>query len=172
MIPGILVMDFIMIRNAVDYLSNAIELIANVCFMGSVLVVVISVFLRPLHIASPWADESACLLFIWTVFLSASIGLKRNVHIRIDVLLIRIPPKLKELLISILNILCLVFCIGLLYGVYLMLQVATVMRSPAMELSMIYFYLPLLIGFAMMIVYLSMFVLDFFLGKLGVDGGG
>ncbi|MBW2306415.1 MAG: TRAP transporter small permease [Deltaproteobacteria bacterium] len=165
-------MDFRTIRKAIDYLSNAIELTANVCFMGAVLVVVISVFLRLLHIASPWADEGACLLFIWTVFLSAAIGLKSNVHIRIDILLVRIPQQLKEVLIAILNMLCLIFCIGVLYGTYQMLQAATVMRSPAMELSMIYFYLPLFIGFAMMIMYLTIFVLDFTLGKLGVSGGG
>ena len=162
--------DFRMIKKAVDYLSNAIELVANVCFVGSVLVVVISVFLRPLQIASPWADEGACLLFIWTVFLSAAIGLKRDVHIRIDVLLVRIPQKLKNTLLALLNFLCLVFCIGVVYGAYQMIQVVTVMRSPAMELSMVYFYLPLFIGFAMMIIYLTIFVIDFAFGKMGLVG--
>jgi TRAP-type C4-dicarboxylate transport system permease small subunit len=160
-----------LIRKAVDYLSHAIELAANVCFIGSVGVVVISVILRPLQIASPWADESACLFFIWTVFLSAAVALRRNVHIRIDVLLIRMPAKLKEGLIFFLNILCLIFCIGLLYGAYQMMQAANVMRSPAMELSMTYFYLPLFIGFAMMIVYLAIFIMDFILDKLGLSGG-
>jgi len=32
--------------------------------------VVISVCLRPLHIASPWSDEGACMLFIWTIYLA------------------------------------------------------------------------------------------------------
>jgi len=161
----------ILAKKVIDLLSNAIELIANVCFMGSVLLVVVSVFLRPLEIASPWADEGACFLFIWTVFLAAAIALKRNTHIRIDVLLVRLPARLKEGFLFFLNILCLIFCLGLLYGVYQIMPVGWVMRSPAMEISMIYFYLPLFIGFAMMVVYLILSALDFFRGKQTAGGG-
>lgn len=160
-----------MARKIVDFLSNAIELIANVCFMGSVLLVVVSVFLRPLEIASPWADEGACFLFIWTVFLAAAIALKRNTHIRIDVLLVRLPARLKEGFLFILNILCLIFCLGLLYGIYQIIPVGWAMRSPAMEISMIYFYLPLFIGFAMMVVYLILLAIDFLGGKQTAGGG-
>jgi C4-dicarboxylate transporter DctQ subunit len=135
--------------------------------MVSVMVVVISVLLRPLEIASPWADESACLFFIWTVFLSAAIGLKRNVHIRIDILLIRIPQRVREVLLFVLNLLCLAFCGGVLSGVYQMMRAVMVMHSPALELSMVYFYLPLLIGFAMMILYLVMFTLNFIFERIG-----
>jgi len=153
------------IRKVIDHLSNVIELIANVCFMGSVLLVVASVFLRPLQIASPWADEGACLLFIWTVFPAAAIALKRNTHIRIDVMLARLSPSAKERLFFFLNILCFVFCLGLLYGAAQMMRAAGFMYSPSMEIPMIYFYLPLLLGFAMMSVYLVLMLLDFLRGK-------
>jgi TRAP-type C4-dicarboxylate transport system permease small subunit len=146
-------------------LSSLFELIANVCFMGSVLLVVVSVFLRPLQIASPWADEGACFLFIWTVFPAAAIALKRNTHIRIDVMLARLSPRAKERLFFLLNILCFVFCLGLLYGAAQMMRAAGVMFSPSMEISMIYFYLPLFLGFTMMSAYLFFMVLDFLRGK-------
>ncbi len=160
-----------MAGKVINFLSNAIELVANVSFMGSVLLVVVSVFLRPLKVPSPWADEGACFLFIWTVFLAAAIALKRNTHIRIDVLLVRLPARVREGFLFILNILCLIFCLGLLYGVYQIMPVGWVMRSPAMEISMIYYYLPLLIGFVAMIVYLMLSVLDFFGGKETAGGG-
>ena len=146
-------------------MSNVIEVIANVCFMGSVVLVVVSVFLRPLQIASPWADEGACFLFIWTVFLAAAIALKRNTHIRIDVMLTRLSPSFKDRLLFFLNILCIVFCLGLVYGAYQMLRVGGLMQSPSMEISMFYFYLPLFLGFVMMVVYLFLMIVDFLGGR-------
>ena len=156
-----------MVRRAVDHLSDILEWVANVCFIGAVSLVVISVCLRPLHIAAPWSDEGACWLFIWTIFLSAAIALKRNLHIRIDVMLLHIPKKLKDSLLFFLNILCLLFCVGLLSGIYQMIQASWHMKSPAIEIPMIFYYLPLFIGFAMMIVYLMSFILDFIQGKPG-----
>lgn len=153
-------------------MSSVLELIANVCFMGSVLLVVVSVFLRPLQIASPWADEGACFLFIWTVFPAAAIALKRNTHIRIDVMLNRLSPSAKEGLLFYLNILCFVFCLGLLYGAAQMMRAAGVMSSPAMGISMLYFYLPLFLGFAMMSVYLGLMLLDFWRVKRNSHGDG
>ncbi len=158
-----------MFKKLIDYLSYGIELVANVCFLGSVFLVVVSVFLRPLQIASPWADEGACFLFIWTVFLAAAIALKRNAHIRIDVMLTRFSPSFKDRMLFFLNVLCILFCLGLVYGAIQMLRVGGVMRSPAMEISMFYFYLPLLIGFAMMVVYLFLMIVDF-LGGRGAEG--
>lgn len=40
------------------------------------------------------ADEIASFAVIWSVFFTASIGVKRNIHVRIDVLLYVVPPGL------------------------------------------------------------------------------
>jgi TRAP-type C4-dicarboxylate transport system permease small subunit len=154
-----------MFRKAVDALSAALEWIAIGCFTGAVGLVIVAVSLRPLQIASPWSDEGACWLFIWTIFLSAAVALKRNLHIRIDVVLLHLPPKWRGGLLFVLNILCLIFCIGLLYGISQMFQASYHMTSPALEIPMAFYYLPLFIGFAMMVVYLAIFIWDFILGK-------
>jgi C4-dicarboxylate transporter DctQ subunit len=126
--------------------------------------------LRPLQIAAPWSDEGACLLFIWTSFLSAAIALKRNLHIRIDVLLVKLPAGMKEGFLWVLDLLCLPFCIGLLYGIYRMMEASLYMTTSVLEISMIFYYLPLFIGFSMMAVYLSLSLFDFFL-KRSEKGG-
>jgi len=160
-----------MVKKMIDYLSYGVELVANVAFAGSVLLVVISVALTALKIATPWADEGACFLFIWTVFLAAAVALRKNTHIRIDVLLNRVPPRMQGGYLFFLNILCLVFCLGILYGIYQMLEMAVAMRSPAMEISMFYYYLPLFIGFIMMVVYLIQMISGFFKGRPSAGGG-
>jgi TRAP-type C4-dicarboxylate transport system permease small subunit len=161
-----------MFRTAVAKLTWVLEWIAIACFMATVLLVVISVVLRPLQIATPWSDEGACLLFIWTTFLAAAVALKRGQHIRIDFLVLKMPEKAKKTFLWLLDILCLPFCIGLIYGNYLMMEASIHMRSPVIAIPLVYYYLPLFIGFVMMAVYLAIFILDFFLEKQSkVEGG-
>jgi len=159
-----------MFRRVVDRVTLVLEWVSIACFIATVLLVVVSVGLRPLQIAAPWSDEGACLLFIWTSFLSAAIALKRNLHIRIDVLLVKLPAGMKEGFLWVLDLLCLPFCIGLLYGIYQMMEASLYMTTSVLEISMIFYYLPLFIGFSMMAVYLSLSLFDFFL-KRSEKGG-
>ena len=154
-----------MLKKVVDRVTVTCEWVAIACFIATVVLVVVSVGLRPLHIAAPWSDEGACLLFIWTSFLAAAVALKRNQHIRIDVLLLKLPPKAKGGFLCFLDLLCLPFCIGLIYGIYQMMEASFYMRSSVLELPMLTYYLPLLVGFVMMAVYLIISVFDFFLKK-------
>jgi TRAP-type C4-dicarboxylate transport system permease small subunit len=159
-----------MFRRAVDRVSWILEWVSIACFIVTVLLVVVSVCLRPLQIAAPWSDEGACLLFIWTSFLSAAIALRRNLHIRIDVLLVKLPAGMKRGFLWFLDLLCLPFCIGLLYGIYQMMEASLYMTSSVLEISMIYYYLPLFVGFFMMAVYLSLSIFDFFLKSTEKSG--
>jgi TRAP-type C4-dicarboxylate transport system permease small subunit len=154
-----------MFRKAIDRVTVVLEWVAVACFIVTVGLVVVSVVLRPLHIAAPWSDEGACWLFLWTSFLSAAVALKRNLHIRIDVILLKLPPRMKDGYVCFLDLLCLPFCIGLIYGVYQMMEASYYMRSSVLEIPMLTYYLPLFIGFLMMAVYLSMSLFDFFLKK-------
>jgi len=154
-----------MFRSAVAKVTWVLEWIAIACFIATVLLVVISVALRPLQIATPWSDEGACLLFIWTTFLAAAVALKRGQHIRIDFLILKLPEKAKNTFLWLLDILCLPFCFGLIYGNYLMMEASIHMRSPVIEISLVFYYLPLFIGFVMMAIYLMISIFDFILGK-------
>jgi TRAP-type C4-dicarboxylate transport system permease small subunit len=154
-----------MVRKVIDRVTVVLEWVAIACFIVTVGLVVVSVALRPLHIASPWSDEGACWLFLWTSFLSAAVALKRNLHIRIDVILLKLPPRMKDGYVCFLDLLCLPFCIGLIYGVYQMMEASYYMRSSVLEIPMLTYYLPLFIGFLMMAVYLTMSLFDFFLKK-------
>jgi TRAP-type C4-dicarboxylate transport system permease small subunit len=159
-----------MLRRTVDGISWILEWVSIACFIVTVLLVVVSVTLRPLHVPAPWSDEGACFLFIWTSFLSAAIALKRNLHIRIDVLLTKLSPRVKGSFLWFLDLLCLPFCLGLLFGIYKMMVASAYMTSSVLEIPMVYYYLPLFVGFFMMAVYLSFSVFDFFL-KGSLKGG-
>jgi TRAP-type C4-dicarboxylate transport system permease small subunit len=159
-----------MFRRTVDRVSGVLEWVSIACFIVTVLLVVVSVCLRPMQIAAPWSDEGACFLFIWTSFLSAAIALKRNLHIRIDVLLVKLPAGTKKGFLWFLDLLCLPFCIGMLYGIYKMMEASAFMTSSVLEIPMVYYYVPLFVGFFMMAVYLSISTFDFILRKPGKGG--
>jgi TRAP-type C4-dicarboxylate transport system permease small subunit len=134
---------------------------ADACFIGLIALVMMSICLRPLQIAAPWADEVACWLFIWTIYLAAATALKRNLHVRIDMLILRFSERQREGFLFLLNIPCLLFCLGLLYGIYQMMQASAHMSSPVMGIPTLFYYLPMFIGFAMMSIYLGIFIVDY-----------
>ena len=53
-----------------------------------------------LHFSTPWSEELARLLFVWGVFLGAAVGVKRNLHTRVDFLLIRFPTRAGRLVLA------------------------------------------------------------------------
>lgn len=156
-----------MFRKAIDRLTWLFEWGAIASFVMMVGLVAAAVCLRPLHIPAPWSDEGACFLFIWTSFLAAAIALKRNLHIRIDALLLHLPNRMKGGFLWFLDLLCLPFCLGMLYGVYKMMAASAYMTSSVLEIPLGYYYLPLFVGFLMMSVYLSLSLFDFFLKRNG-----
>src|SRR4030042_1992938 len=87
----------------------------------------------------------------------------------VTVLLV-VGAGMKEGFLWVLDLLCLPFCIGLLYGIYRMMEASLYMTSSVLEISMIFYYLPLFIGFSMLAVYLSLPLFDFFL-KRSEKGG-
>ncbi len=43
------------------------------------------------HLSTPWSEELARLCFVWAVFLGAALGVRRNLHTRVDFVSQRLP---------------------------------------------------------------------------------
>jgi TRAP-type C4-dicarboxylate transport system permease small subunit len=72
-----------------------------VIVLMAVMVVVVSsqVFMRyVLNQSFDWADETARLCFIWTIFLSIPLALDRGGHIVMELLVTRVAPYTRDLL--------------------------------------------------------------------------
>jgi len=88
--------------------------------LSSVMVAVISlqVFMR--HIMSSslsWSEELARFCFIWLVYIGISYGVKKQRHIKVDVLLLILKDKQKLIINIVANILFLTFAIfAVIYG--------------------------------------------------------
>ncbi len=88
--------------------------------LSSVMVIVISlqVFMRHVMGSSlSWSEELARFCFIWLVYIGISYGVKKQRHIKVDVLLVILKDKPKLILNIVANILFLGFAIfAIIYG--------------------------------------------------------
>ncbi len=49
------------------------------------------------HLSTPWSEELARLCFVWAVFLGAAVGVRRNLHTRVDFVSVRLPRSAARL---------------------------------------------------------------------------
>lgn len=63
-----------------------------------------------------WALEVTKILFAWLVLLGASYGVKKSVHIGVDILVKSVPPMVQRILNLLAVTACIAFCIILVKG--------------------------------------------------------
>ncbi len=99
-----------------------------------------------------WSNEVATYLFIYAVFFGGSVALKR--HELMDVRLVseRCPLRVQWLMKLGTHLVILGFsAVGVVYaGVLIATSVRTGTISPALEIPMLYVYLPIPVGFGLM----------------------
>lgn len=106
-------------------------------------------------ISSMWTEELARFLFVWIVFLGAGTLMKDNEHIRISILVERMPPFVGRLIRVISNLLLLSFCVIFLWSSYLNILNNWDFYAPSMDwMRLSYLYLGLFISGILMIWYL------------------
>lgn len=126
-----------MLHKAVAYLNSITEVIAGCMLVVMVVVIFAQVFARfILDTGFGWGEELARFLFIWCVFLGASIGVYHKAHLGIEAVTKHFSPsnRVKAAICS--HLLCIVlFCHLIFYGEK---TVSIVFRqaSPGLDMSM------------------------------------
>lgn len=89
----------------------------------AVFIVVIEIVGRNLFAYSMvGADEIASFAVIWSVFFTASIGVKRNIHVRIDVLFYLLPPSIARMVDALGTAISVFFTVYLTYSGWALMQ--------------------------------------------------
>ncbi|SBV95924.1 membrane hypothetical protein [uncultured delta proteobacterium] len=98
------------------YLNNFEEMLA-VGFLGYMLIVLsYQIIMRFIFNSSNnWSEESARYLFVWFVYLTASLAILKNAHIRIDAVLRIYPTKLARGIIVTGYLLFIAYCVTIVY---------------------------------------------------------
>ncbi|HTU02279.1 MAG TPA: TRAP transporter small permease [Candidatus Sulfotelmatobacter sp.] len=108
-----------------------------------------------LEVSTPWSEEIARLAFVWAVFLGAAIGIRRDLHTRVDFLFVRLPDRLAAVVLAGMDLLlagmaCVMVGYGMLLVVSTRLDFSTSLGYPRN-----WFYLPVPVSGALMLLFLA-----------------
>jgi TRAP-type C4-dicarboxylate transport system permease small subunit len=136
--------------NVLKWLDEHIEELFLVIFsIVMVTAIFIQVFMRYVIGSSlAWSEELARYCFIWLVYLGISFGVKKQRHIKVDVVLLLLKDKWKIVLNIIANIIFLAFAVFVvIYGYGIASKLLTFgQTSPALQLPMGLVYLATPVG--------------------------
>ncbi len=124
------------------------EFFLTLIFSVMVGVIFLQVIMRMFDHSLSWSEELGRYCFIWLVYIGISYGVKKQRHIKVDVILLLLKGKARILFSIVANLIFLVFCIVVVqYG----LDIATKLlnfgqKSPALHIPMGIVYLSAPIG--------------------------
>ena len=95
--------------------------------------------------SSFWSEELARYVFIWQIWLGASIGFKEDKHIKIELLTNLLHGKIKIFFSLLSNLLMMFFCVFLVIKGFEYLQLTYMLKkvTPALRYSYVYVYVSL-----------------------------
>lgn len=128
------------------------EWILGVLLIGMAIILMMQIIMRSIFGASlTWAEEVARYFYVWSVFLSVGYTIRAKNILRVDLILGKLPKKLRfvvEILLDIANVVLYAylahFAVIVVRGIYTSHQ-----TSPALEIPMYLVYLIIPAGFAL-----------------------
>jgi TRAP-type C4-dicarboxylate transport system permease small subunit len=99
-----------------------------------------------------WSNEVATYLFIYAVFFGGSVALKRRDLMDVRLVRERSPIRVQWLMTLVTHLVILGFSLAGTFhsGTLILTSIRTGTMSPALEIPMLYVYLPIPIGFSLM----------------------
>ena len=117
-----------------------------VYMVGAIFTQVIGRYIFNFSIAG--AEETATFAQIWMVLFGAGVAMRRKQHVGIDVFIAFCPPVVQRLMLIVSTLLGLWFLWVVFSGSFALIEVGSIVRSPAMQWPMSIPYLALPIGAA------------------------
>ncbi|HSJ36579.1 MAG TPA: TRAP transporter small permease [Planococcus sp. (in: firmicutes)] len=137
------------------WLDRHIEEVLLVLFSAvMVAVIFLQVVMRQFDSSLSWSEELARYSFIWLVYIGISYGVKKDRHIKVDVLLLVLKNKGKIILTIIANLLFMAFAIFVIrYGFDIAMQLLNFgQKSPANQIPMGLIYLAAPVGMGLTLI--------------------
>ncbi len=139
-----------LLMKALKWIDEHLEEVFLVLFsIIMVTVIAMQVFMRYIMGSSlAWSEELARYCFIWLVYLGISYGVKKQRHIKVDVMLLLLKDRAKIVLNILANLLFLGFAIFVMFYGYDIAQKLLTwgQKSPALQIPMGLVYLATPIG--------------------------
>jgi len=135
-------------------LANAVEWICLVLMVVLSIDLLLGVFSRYVLVRTfTWYDEIARGCFVWLTFLGAAVGVKRQAHFRLHIIVDRLTPRLRQATLVILPLVVIIFAGVLIQQGLVFLEIGKFQQTPVMGLPKTWIYVAIPIGGALMILY-------------------
>lgn len=92
----------------------------------------------------PWAEETVLLVMVWMTFAAMAIGLKEEVHIRIEFFMARFPEKIRRVIVVFDNFVLLIVSVLMVYYGISLIQFTKISKLPVTQLpsSAVFYLIP------------------------------
>jgi TRAP-type C4-dicarboxylate transport system permease small subunit len=139
------------------FLGNIVEWAS----MGFVVALAVVVFLQVFNrfvLKAPlaWSEDLAMLLFQWVVFLGAAVGVRRLRHFGIDLLVKKLPSRMRRTIDLIVPFIVAIVALTMITEGLHLLTFNRARIYATMDLSYLWAYLPIPVSGCLMILYLGL----------------
>lgn len=125
-------------------IDNLEEILASSLLIFTTFLVFIQVVLRYMfNYSLYWSEELSRMLIVWFIFLGSSMAVRDKAHVNMDALANIIPKAIKDIIDIIINLICIVFCVLVVYGGFKILSTALRLNLMATSVK-----LPLFVPYA------------------------
>ncbi len=131
----------------VDILDKIEENVLVIMFMSMVAIIFFQVIMRFVFNNSlVWSEELGKFIFVWISWLGISIGHRKGEHIKITILVDRLPHKLRMLSVAISELILIVICLITMYYSVLMMGIQKSVPYAGIKISTSWGYFALVLG--------------------------
>ena len=118
----------------------------------------------------PWSEELARYCFVWIVFLGGAVGLSRGIHLGVDLLVNKLPKRMRGGMAALTNFLIAGFAIVVIYASFPVINMNMLQRSPPLGVQMSYIYIAIPISMALIFFICAERIVLYLLGRSEQEG--
>ena len=152
--------------------DGLIEAACAVAVVALTIIVCLQVFNRfVLKTPLAWSEDMAMLLFQWVVFLGAALGVKRLRHFGIELVVRRLPERLRHPIELLTPVVMGIVALVMIFQGWAILGLNRTRIYSSMELTYTWAFLPIPISGGLILIYLVQLEVDRWRGKSVPRGG-
>jgi len=144
-------------------LNRIEEILLAGSLISVTLVLFINIILRYFFSANTtWAEEFIRYVMIWITFIGCAVCFSRKLHVGIDFFLEFAPRKLKESINFVVNFICIILMIFLIYYGFELVKFSfnSGQITPSLQMEMFWIYLAIPVGAVLSLIHLIFNVTD------------
>jgi TRAP-type C4-dicarboxylate transport system permease small subunit len=138
-------------KNVCKHLEEVLGCVLLAVYVGLTL---LNVFLRYcFNFVLSWGEEVIVIAFLWSVFLGTLTAFRMDRHVAIDVIVTRLPPRVRYVLYVAMDLLVLALNLYLTYLGFVLCMNVGVKTTYVLKISYVYIDAALVVSFGLMSVF-------------------